>query len=102
MESYTRRVFSMFGGQQKRVSVRFINPLLDTVIERFGTTPDVFYRPDDERHFVVTADVEISNQFFAWVCGFGKRAKIINPPDVVEDMKKFLDGIGGMYEQEAK
>ena len=29
MESYTRRVFSMFGGQQKRVSVRFINPLLD-------------------------------------------------------------------------
>lgn len=97
MESYTRRVFSMFGGQQKRVSVRFINPLLDTVIERFGTTPDVFYRPDDERHFVVTADVEISNQFFAWVCGFGKRAKITYPPEVVEDFQKFLSGISEMY-----
>ena len=98
MESYTRRVFSMFGGTQKRVSIRFINPLLDTAIERFGTGKDVFYRPDDEKHFVVTADVEISNQFFAWVCGFGKRAKIINPPDVVEDMKKFLDSIGGLYD----
>ena len=98
METYTRRVFSMFGGEQKRVSVRFINPLLDTAIERFGTAPDVFYRPDDERHFVVTADVEISNQFFAWVCGFGKRAKIIWPSDVVEDMKEFLSGISGMYE----
>lgn len=98
IESYTRRVFSMFGGDQKRVSIRFINPLLDTAIERFGTSPDVFYRPDDERHFVVTADVEISNQFFAWVCGFGKRAKIINPPDVVEDMRKFLSGISRMYE----
>ena len=97
MESYTRRVFSMFGGPQKRVSIRFINPLLDTAIERFGTTPDVFYRPDDERHFVVTADVEISNQFFAWVCGFGKRAKITNPPDVVEDFQKFLSGISEMY-----
>jgi len=98
METYTRRVFSMFGGEQKRVSVRFINPLLDTAIERFGTAPDVFYRSDDERHFVVTADVEISNQFFAWVCGFGKRAKIIWPSDVVEDMKEFLSGISGMYE----
>lgn len=98
IESYTRRVFSMFGGDQKRVSIRFINPLLDTAIERFGTSPDVFYRPDDERHFVVTADVEISNQFFAWVCGFGKRAKIINPPDVVEDMRKFLSGISEMYQ----
>ena len=98
MESYTRRVFSMFGGQQKRVSVRFINPLLDTVIERFGTTPDVFYRPDDERHFVVTADVEISNQFFAWVCGFGKRAKITYPPEVVEDFQKFLSDISEMYQ----
>ena len=47
MESYTRRVFSMFGGKQKRVSIRFINQLLDTAIERFGTSPDVFYRQDD-------------------------------------------------------
>ena len=100
IESYTRRVFSMFGGEQKRVSIRFIMPLLDTAIERFGTAPDVFYRQDDERHFVVTADVEISNQFFAWVCGFGKRAKIINPPDVVGNMQKFLADISGMYQSE--
>ena len=98
METYTRRVFSMYGGQQKRVSVRFINPLLDTAIERFGTAPDVFYRPDGERHFVVTADVEISDQFFSWVCGFRKKAKIINPPDVVEDMQKFLQDISERYE----
>lgn len=97
MKSYTRRVFSMFGGEEKRVSIRFINPLLDTAIERFGTGKDVFYRPDDERHFVVTADVEISDQFFAWVCGFGKRAKIIEPEDVVNKMGKFLSGISNMY-----
>ena len=98
MESYTRRVFSMYGVQQKRVSIHFDNPLLDTAIERFGTTPDVFYRPDGERHFVVTADVGISDQFFSWVCGFRKKAKIINPPDVVEDMQKFLQDIAGIYE----
>ena len=98
METYTRRVFSMYGGQQKRVSIRFDNPLLDTAIERFGTTTDVFYRPDGEQHFVVTADVEISDQFFSWVCGFRERATIINPPDVVKDMKKFLQQISTLYE----
>ena len=87
----------MYVGEEKRVSIRFINPLLDTAIERFGTGKDVFYRPDDERHFVVTADVEISDQFFAWVCGFGKRAKIIGPEDVVNKMGKFLSGISNMY-----
>lgn len=97
METYTRRVFSMYGGQQKRVSIHFDNSLLDKAIERFGTTPDVFYGPDDERHFVVTADVEISDQFFSWVCGFRNRAKIISPPDVVEDMQKFLIDISERY-----
>ena len=98
VESYIRRVFSMFGGKQKRVSICFINPLLDTAIERFGTGPDVFYRQEDERHFVVSADVEVSDQFFAWVCGFGKRATIISPSDVVEGMRKFLEDIAARYQ----
>lgn len=98
MESYTRRVFSMFGGDPKRVSIRFIHSLLDAVIERFGTGHDVFYRQEDEKHFVVTADVEVSDQFFTWICGFGRRAKIVNPSDVVADMDKFLSKIKEMYE----
>ena len=98
IESYTRRVFSMFGGEQKRVGIRFRNYLLDTAIERFGAGKDVFYRPDGKEYFVVTADVEISDQFFAWVCGFRKRAAIINPPDVVEGMKKFLEDIETEYQ----
>ena len=97
IEQYTRRVFSMFGGEQKRISIRFINPLLDTVIERFGTGKDVFYRPDDDRHFIVTADVEISDPFFAWVCGFGKKAKIVGPTDVVKSMEDFLSKICDIY-----
>ena len=97
METYTRRVFSMFSGQQKRVSICFVNSLLDTAIERFGIDHDVFYRPEGNEGFVVTADVEISDQFYSWICGFRKRAKIISPPEVVEDMKKFLEDIATEY-----
>ena len=100
LENYTRRTINMFGGKPELVSIRFINPLLDTAIERFGTGADTFYRPDGDSHFIVTTRVEISDQFFAWVCGFRKRAAIIAPPNVVDDMKKFLSDIGSRYETE--
>ena len=100
MRSYTQRVFSMFGGEEKLVSIRFTNDLLDTAVERFGNGRDVFYRPDDNGHFVVSAPVEISKQFYAWICGFHIKAKIINPPDVVEGMKIFLNEISNRYETE--
>lgn len=97
METYTQRVFSMYGGKQQRVSIRFINPLLDTAIERFGTGKDVFYRPEDEKHFVVTADVEISDQFYGWLCGFGKRVKVIAPAETVARFNTFMTGIAKIY-----
>lgn len=96
--SYTRRVFSMFGGEKRRVSIQFENGLLDTAVERFGTTADVFYRPEGETDFVVSTDVEISDLFYAWVCGFRSRAKIIAPPDVVDGMRQYIQSLAKMYE----
>ena len=48
LSTYTKRVFSMYGGENKHVSIRFISSLLGVVIERFGTGSDGFYRPDDQ------------------------------------------------------
>ena len=97
MSSYTRRVFSMYGGTNERVKIRFVNSLLDTVVERFGTGADVFYMPEDKNHFILVADVEISNQFFGWLCGLGNRAKIESPAHVVEQMKNHIAKIQSLY-----
>ena len=96
LKSYTQRVFSMYGGEEKRVTLRFINPLLDTAIDRFGKK-DVQYSKSDERHFTVTAKVEISKQFFGWLLGFGKEVKIISPQDVKEEFAAYIDKIREMY-----
>jgi len=97
LNTYARRVFSMYNGKTERVTMRFITPLLDTAIDRFGTTPDVFYMPKDKNHFLVSANVDISNQFFGWICGFGKKAKIISPDNVVEQMKNYLETLKSLY-----
>ncbi len=97
MDNYIQRVFSMFGGRHERVTIRFIDFKLDTVVDQLGLN-GVKYEKVDEKHFTAQAEVEISDMFFAWVCGFGRRAKIIDPPQVVEEMKTFVSKIQGMYE----
>lgn len=96
IKTYTRRVFSMYGGERKQVTIRFVNYLLDAVIDRFGIH-GAEYRRVDDKHFSVTAEIEISNQFYAWVCGFGKRAKILYPPDVREQFLLFIQGVSSLY-----
>ena len=96
LRTYIQRVFSMYGGEQKLVEIRFINPLLDAVVDRFGTK-DVQYAKVDETHFSVTAKVEISDQFFGWLLGFGRKAKLLYPEDVLEKFRTYMDRIREMY-----
>ena len=98
LKSYTKRVFSMFGGKQERVTIRFINPLLDAVVDRFGNDKSsVQYAKVDDTHFSVTTHVEISDQFFGWVLGFGKKAKLIGSDRAVEQFRAYLDKVREMY-----
>ena len=97
LDNYTQRVFSMFGGQRERVTIRFIDQRLDTVVDQFGIY-GVKYEKVDDTHFTAQAEVEISDMFYAWVCGFGRRAKIIDPPHVVEGMRDFVKKVSDMYE----
>ena len=96
IESYLQRSFSMYHGKDVRVEIRFLNHLLDTAIDKFGKD-NVFYRKIDDRHFSVSAHVEVSDQFFAWVTGFGKKAKIIAPESVIQEYKDFLEKIRESY-----
>ena len=97
VREFTKRTFSMFGGRHERVTIRFINPLLDAVIERFGTAGGTDYTRDDENHFLLWTDVEIRDQFFGWLLGFGRRVKIIAPQSVVDEFAAYIDKIREMY-----
>lgn len=97
MKSYTQRVFFMYSGKETHVTLRFINPLLDSVIDRLGKK-NALYSQIDKGHFTVTANVEVSPQFYGWICGFGNQVKILSPDWVVEDFKKHVDKMRGLYE----
>lgn len=99
MATYVKRTLFMIPGEPSRVSILFDNSLLDTVIDRFGTGADVFYRPEGDKHFVVSIDVNVTDQFFGWLCGFGTKAKILGPENVQLIFSFFLDKIREKYKQ---
>ena len=96
MGSFTRRTFGMFSGNRQSMTLRFINPLLDTAIDRFGTK-GVRYSKADDAHFYLETEVDISDQFFAWLCGFGRKVKIMGPESVITAFSEYLDKIRSMY-----
>ena len=90
LRTYTMEIFNMFSGRREKVSIRFTNDLLSTIIDRFGKNG---IRKYDDTHFVLITYVMVSDQFFSWICGFKKKAKILSPSNVQEEFKSFLDDI---------
>lgn len=92
---YARKTFGMFVGEDKKVTLRFENSLVGPVIDRFGK--EIMIIPDGDEHFKFTADVAVSPQFFAWICGFGTQAEIIGPAEVVSEYAKHIRSIADQY-----
>ena len=97
MGLYARQVFGMFSGTPVPVQLRFERGLVGAVLDRLGQ--EVMLVPEDEEHFTVRTEVVVSPQFFAWLCGFGTRAKLLGPEEVVRAMAEYVEEISRMYRE---
>lgn len=89
MAVYTRRVFSMFGGENRSVELEFVNRLAGVVFDRFGR--DVAIVRTNAERFKIVVPVIVSPQFYAWMFALGDEARILGPEDVVRGMRAQLD-----------
>ncbi|MBQ9941406.1 MAG: WYL domain-containing protein [Christensenellaceae bacterium] len=88
MSQYTTRVFSMFTGEERQVTLRIENSLVGVVIDKFGK--DVIIGRADEQHFTVSPRVVVSSKFFAWVASLGGQAVITSPRAVAEEYEAYI------------
>lgn len=84
MAQYSKAIFGMFAGEPEPVRLRFSNHMVGAVLDRLGH--DIMLIPDGDDHFIVTADVVVSPQFFAWIFGFEDMAQILGPQSVIDRM----------------
>ncbi|MBO4897885.1 MAG: WYL domain-containing protein [Clostridia bacterium] len=98
LSEYSKTMFQMYGGKEEDVSIEFSNDLVGVAIDRFGK--DVPIIESDENHFVCKAKVAVSPHFLSWIMGFGKKAKIISPKSVVDEMRTLAKDIYEVYEKQ--
>lgn len=90
---YSKKMFNMFSGDTEIVKLECANKLINPIIDRFGEEVNI-HKADDDK-FIVTAKVNVSPTFFAWVFTFEGKMKIIEPDNVVkqfdDNLKRFFN-----------
>ena len=100
ISDYAKQTFGMFiGGNADRITIKFENSLLDTMLERFPTSrnADTVYKRIDDTHFTVRTFIVESENFYGWICGLGEKAVIIDPPETAKRFKDYLQKIKDNY-----
>ncbi len=85
---YTKKLFNMYKGDTKTITLLCDESIISVVIDRFGDK--VHLRKENENQYSVTVNAGISPTFFSWVFMLGNKVKITAPQDVVEEYKKIL------------
>lgn len=88
LSDFTRQVFDMFDGTQEKVTLLCKNDMMNYIMDKFGD--EVETSPVDKDYFEATADISVSQTFFAWVFQFSGDIKITSPHDVVLRYREML------------
>ncbi len=94
--AYSEKRFNMYNGEVRTIKLECKNWLSNVIVDTFGH--DVRMRPKDEEYFTVNIDVAVTSHFLGWLIALGKDVKIVEPDDVVIQMKQLLEDIGSLYQ----
>ena len=96
LAKYAKMNFGMFGGDQKKVTLKFKNELVGVFIDRFGR--DIRVTPTDQEGWSqIAVDIAVSDQFLGWIFALGTGVKITGPEDVVERFRNEISAMMKMY-----
>ena len=96
---YSKKIFGMFGGEEKDVTLRCTRDLAGVVIDRFGKESMLIADGDG---FTVTVRVFESPTFLSWVMGFGARMQVLRPQSTRDALANQAREILAMYENDGR
>ena len=93
---YCNKFINMFSGDEKSVTARFPNRLVNSIIDQFGEK--VILHKENEEFFRGSFKVNVSVQFFGWLSSFGDDVEILEPKSVRERYVEYLKKLLKQYE----
>ncbi len=86
LDAYSNRVFGMFSGDERRVTLECDNDMIGVILDRFGE--DGMIIPCGEDSFRIAVTVAVSTWFFSWLFGFENKIRIVSPSDVRDEYRE--------------
>ncbi len=99
LAKYSQATFGMFAGESVKVTLSVDNSLVGVIADRFGKNIFITADEENENRFLVSVNVNLSEQFFGWLFALGENAKLISPEDVVKKFKKHSRKVSNMYKE---
>ena len=96
---YSKKIFGMFGGEEKNVTLRCARDLAGVIIDRFGKDSTLI---EDGDGFTVTVRVFESPTFLSWVMGFGARMQVLRPQSTRDALAQQAREVLHLYENDGK
>lgn len=95
ISKHRKQAFSMYTGESTWVRFEVNLDMLDVIFDKFGENTKFIHKGEGTVQF--ETEVQVSNLFFGWCCGFGQRIKIVSPKNIVEKFKTYINSIVDRY-----
>ena len=89
IEDFFTKEFSMMNGESCVVTLLCEDPLMNSIVDRYGTKVKIG-RVDDN-HFTAEVEVSLSGNFYGWVLASEGAMKIVNPQKAVAGLKAIVE-----------
>ncbi|HLQ73460.1 MAG TPA: WYL domain-containing protein [Bacillota bacterium] len=95
LQTYVNKSFHMYGGEDIHVKVRFVNDLINVVLDRFGMDANI--ETDGPDHFILRTRAKQSAGLVHWLLTWGSQAKVLSPKSLVEEVTEKVSGMFDLY-----
>jgi predicted DNA-binding transcriptional regulator YafY len=89
LSKYAQSIFAMYRGYTTQVTIQADMDVLSTFSDRFGASAK--YKRLSETRFEISASVEVSPPFYAFLFQFGDKVKIVSPTQTVNEFKEHVE-----------
>ncbi|MCR5208181.1 MAG: transcriptional regulator [Eubacterium sp.] len=92
---YTSKMFNMFSGETKAVTLKCHLDLREQIMDRFGAK--IPLTAVDGNHFKTTIEAAVSDGLVSWVMNYGDKIEVLEPASLAESVKKRAEEILAVY-----
>ena len=94
---YTRRLFSMFGGETQEIELKCSKDILEQVADRFSDK--IFIRNVTEDSFSFSAKAAVSEALVTWIMNYGDKIEALKPATLTRMIADRAERITRIYKK---